>query len=77
MWIPAENECLQARLIVSTHMGSRRDRGKVSTPHAFRPYCMWDLMEVDVGEYVQRCLHCVGRKAEELKLRPLGGDGTR
>lgn len=40
--------------------------------HVFRPYCVWDFMEVDVGDFVRQCLHCVENKVGELEPCPLG-----
>lgn len=54
------------------YMGSRGHGGKVSALYVLRPYCMWDSMEADVGEFVRQCLHCVKSKAGEVMPRFLG-----
>lgn len=72
LWIPAENERPQARLMVCAHMGGRGHRGKISALHVLQPCCVWDSMEAGVGGFARQCLHCVNIKVEELKQRPLG-----
>lgn len=48
MLIPAENESLQAKLMVCTHMDGCHC-GKVSMLHMLRPYCVRHSMEADGG----------------------------
>lgn len=78
--IPADDKHLQAELVVCANMGGSGHRGKASTLHALRPYCVWAYMKADVGECFHQRLHCVDSKVGELKPRSLEermhGDGA-
>lgn len=58
--------------MVCAHIGGRGHRGKTSALPELRPYDVWASMEVDIGEFVQHCLHCLDSRAKELRLRPSG-----
>lgn len=47
-------------------------RVKVSMLQVLSPYCLWDSMEVDTGDFLCQCLDCMHTKAGELLPRPLG-----
>jgi hypothetical protein len=71
LWIPTAARALQQRLLVVAHSGSSGHRGVEATRSRLDPF-WWEKMEVDIKEFVQRCLNCVDAHGGAKVPRPLG-----
>ena len=69
--IPSETKDLQARLMVCAHIGNGH-RGTAATLQVLRSYCVWQDMEKDMANFVNKCLHCRDSKPGKMVPQPMG-----
>lgn len=72
LYIPAEDEELQLRIMVAAHCGLGGHRGYTTTCNIIKEKVVWDTIDEDVKAFVQSCLVCMLSESGIKVPRPLG-----
>ena len=69
MWVPAEAESLERRLLVCAHLEGAGHRRVDATMARLERHCVWEGMAGDVWDMTRLCLYCADTKAGALVPR--------
>ena len=71
IWILEDSLELQLKVLVASHCGSLRHRGRDATESTVREDFFWKSLKKDVAQFVNSCIHFLANRAGEHIPRPL------
>lgn len=72
IFIGNKEKKIQMRLLVASHAGLSRHRGREATRANFQNKFWWASIDKDVNTFVDSCLHCFTSPSGDKIRRPLG-----